>query len=66
MMDDRLSCEVRLTDYYRKTADVDAQGWKKPPTAPRYRVKVAKALLALATHLAPTERASPPIRTLAR
>ncbi len=52
-MDGRLDCEVRMADHYRKITDVNAEGWKQP-TPPQYRIAVAKALLALATRIAPT------------
>lgn len=66
-MDNRLDCERRFADHYRKTAEVDGEGWKKPPTVARYRVSVAKGLIALATRLVPTVTATPsPTRALAQ
>jgi hypothetical protein len=65
-MDYRLAGEVRVADHYRTAAEVDRDGWKIPPTVHRYRVNVAKILIALATCLAPTVTASPPNRALAR
>ncbi len=53
-MDYRLDCEARLADHYRTAADVGSEGWKKPVRIPRYRVTVAKTLVALAARIAPT------------
>jgi hypothetical protein len=65
-MDYRLDCELRVADHDRTTTTVDGEGWKKPPAVHRYRVNVAKVLIALATRLAPTVTASLPNRALAR
>jgi len=60
-MDYRLECEARLADHYRKAADVDSEEWKKPVRIPRYRVTVAKTLVALAARIAPTVSLPSPI-----
>jgi hypothetical protein len=65
-MDNLLDCETRQAEHYRTVAEIDRDGWKKPPAVHRYRVKVAKVLIALATRLAPTVTVPPPTRVLAR
>ncbi len=53
-MDYRLELEARLVDHYCKAGDIDRESWKKPGPVPRYRVTLAKLLVALATRIAPT------------
>lgn len=54
-MDYRLDCEVRLADHHRTTADVNADGWRRPAPVARYRVTIAQVLVVLATRIAPTD-----------
>jgi hypothetical protein len=61
-MDDRLDCEARLAAHNRKTAEVDAHGWKTARPVGRYRTTLAQLLIAAATRLAPTVSIPPIVK----
>lgn len=57
---DQFDCEIRLRDHYERTAAIDHDGWMRPQSVSRIdrlagmRVPLAKALIALATWMAPS------------
>lgn len=60
-MEHELYGEAHLTDIRRTAAAIDAHGWKNPAPPPRYRVAIARVLIALANRIAPTAITSPVI-----
>lgn len=58
--------EERFRHHEEKTAAVDREGWMRPQRGRRsVRAALTKALLALATRIAPADEMSAPATTLA-
>lgn len=66
-MDDPLRAEHSYRNHYERAAAVDRDGWKRARSAPRrhrrawVRASIAKALVALAAWLTPTDAPMPSI-----